>query len=139
MTMKPRQVIHRQTKIFGASETTFTKSIGANLTDSEAGYLLRFFKYVAVEMLFLNSSNTKKTVTGTFRLLSMSYLPVDSHSTSSPYVSASGTIINRDISNESVFSTEWEEANGISLRFETDLGETIAEGDKAVINIIGIR
>lgn len=139
MSLKPRQIIHRQTNVFGASDTTFNQTIGVALKDSEVSYLLRAFKYLSVEMLFLNSSNAKKSVSGTFRLNEMSYLPFDSSTTSSPYFSSDANLIDYTISNISTFATDWVEAKGFGLRFETNLGQTISEGDKAIINIIGIR
>ena len=138
MSLKPRQILHRQTKVFGASATTFNQTIGVALKDSEVSYLLRAFKYVSAEMLFLNSSNAKKSVSGTFRLTSLPYLPLDENTSYSPYFSVASVIIEKAISTAS-FATDWAEAKGFGLRFETSLGDTIAEGDKAIINIIGIR
>ena len=139
MSLKPRQILHRQTKTFGASDTQFNQTISTSIKDSEVCHLLRFFKYLSVEMLFLNSSNTKKAVSGTFRLNAMPYLPAETNIASSPYLSSDGRLIDKAISNEDEFATDWVEAKGYNLRFESNLGNTIAEGDKAIINIIGIR
>lgn len=139
MSLKPRQILHRQTKTFGASDTQFNQNLSTNIKDSEVYALLRLFKYVSVEMLFLNSSNAKKFVTGTFRLNAMCYLPLENSTTSAPYLASDEILIDKAISNVQTFATDWVEAKGYSLRFEINLGQTISEGDKAIINIIGIR
>lgn len=139
MSLKPRQILHRQTKTFGANDTQFNQTISTSLKDSEVSTLFRLFKYVSVEMLFLNSSNAKKSVSGTFRLGAMCYLPLENNTPYSPYLSWGETLIDTAISDVQTFATNWVEAKGYSLRFETNLGQTISEGDKVILNIIGIR
>lgn len=139
LSLKPRQILHRQAKVFGAGESQFNQTLSTDVKDSELSYLMRFFKYVSVEMLFLNSSNARKAVTGTFKLQEMSYLPFDANTTASPYFSPGKYLIDTAIDNTSQIVTDWVEAKGYSLRFEVNLGQTIAEGEKAIISIIGIR
>lgn len=138
-TLKPRQVLYRATKTFGASDSSFNLTIQSSIED-EVSLILKHFKFVSVEMKFLNSSNALKSVSGTFKLIGRLYTPFSTNNVSSPALMGSGAIlIDKAISNEAQFVTDWVEVKGLNLRYETSLGTTVTEGDQVALNIIGIR
>jgi len=138
-SLKPRQILYRRSKTFGSGESTFNETLSTSLSSSETYMLLRYFKYLAVEMIFLNSSNTRKSVSGTFSLYACGYLPETTTTTSSPFWAPDFKIIDSALSNTRVYFSDWVEAKGFGLRYETSLGDTVSEGDKVIMNIIGIR
>ena len=138
-TLKPRQILYRKAYTFGSGESTFNEKIGTNIVDSELTYILRFFKYVAVEMIFLNSSNAKKSVSGTFKLIGLCYLPETSNTTSGMAWTTGEAMIDATLTSVNVFDSDMVEAKGYGIRYETNLGDTVSEGDKVIMNIIGIR